>query len=326
MFLLFLNLVIYEFKFPFFAFIYGGFFRNRNKKNGSINKIKVQSFLITKNEKTIDVIIPTIGRKKYLYDVLKDLAQQTHLPKNVIIVEQNPLLESISELDYLTSETWPFVIKHTFTHQPGACNARNIALTQIESEWVFFADDDIRIANFFIESAFELISQYKNKAVTFSCLREGEKAIPKEIFQWNTFGSGCSIVKREVIKDINFDIKYEFGFGEDSDFGMQIRNTGNDILFFPAPQILHLKAPVGGFRTKPNLAWNNDEIKPKPSPTVLLYKILHETNEQINGYQVILFFKYYSKQSIKNPIKYFFNFQKEWKQSLYWANKLINRP
>ncbi|MBF7090609.1 glycosyltransferase family 2 protein [Flavobacterium sp. ALJ2] len=325
-FLLFLNLVIYEFKFPFLAFLYSMFFKNRNKKNISINKIIVHSSLIVKEEKTVDIIIPTIGRKKYLYDVLKDLSQQTHLPKNVIIVEQNPLLESISELDYLTSEIWPFAIRHTFTHQPGACNARNVALTQVESKWVFFADDDIRITGSFIETAFEFISQYKNTAVTFSCLREGEKAISKEIFQWNTFGSGCSIVKSEVVKNITFDIKYEFGFAEDSDFGIQIRNTGNDVLFFPAPQIVHLKAPVGGFRTKSNLAWNNDEIKPKPSPTVLLYKILHETNEQINGYKIILFFKYYSKQSIKNPIRYFFNFKKEWKQSLYWANKLINKP
>ena len=66
---------------------------------------------------------------------------------NVIIVEQNPKHNSESELDFFTTETWPFAIKHTFTHQAGACNARNIALTQITSEWVFFADDDIRIEN-----------------------------------------------------------------------------------------------------------------------------------------------------------------------------------
>jgi hypothetical protein len=30
------------------------------------------------------VIIPSIGRKQYLYDVLQHLAKQTHLPLNVI--------------------------------------------------------------------------------------------------------------------------------------------------------------------------------------------------------------------------------------------------
>lgn len=324
-FLLFLNLMIYEYKFPLLAFIYSCFFRNRTKSNIDINKIVASSTVAVQNKTTIDVIIPTIGRKEYLYDFLKDLSKQTCLPNNVIIVEQNPLSESISNLGYLTSEIWPFTIKHTFTHQAGACNARNIALKKVESEWVFLADDDIRINNSFIETSFELIFQNKNKAMTFNCLKEGEKTGNNKIFQWITFGSGCSIVKNEVVKDLSFDIKYEFGFGEDADFGMQIRNKGYDILYFPTPQILHLKAPVGGFRTKPDLPWSEDLIKSKPSPTVMLYKVLHETKEQINGYRIILFFKYYKSQSIKNPIMYFFNFQKEWKQSIYWASKLIDK-
>lgn len=324
-FLLFLNLMISEFKFPLLSLLSSFTFKNRNNNNINLDSIKVNSSLQGTNSETIDVIIPTIGRKQYLYDVLKDLSQQTHLPKNVIIVEQNPLIESVSELDYLTSEDWPFVIKHTFTHQAGACNARNVALNQVESEWLFFADDDIRIENLFIESAFDLISKYKNKAATFNCLQVNEKSAYKEIFQWSTFGSGCSIVKSEVVEKLRFDTKYEFGFGEDSDFGMQIRNRGCDILYFPVPLILHLKAPIGGFRIKPDLVWNNLKIKPKPSPTVSLYKILNQTKEQQKGYQIVLFFKYYKKQSIKNPVRYFFNFKKQWKQSLYWANELIRK-
>ncbi len=58
--------------------------------------------------KDIDVLIPTIGRKPFLYDVLKDLSKQTILPKNVIIIEQNPLAGSTSELDYLQDKNWPF--------------------------------------------------------------------------------------------------------------------------------------------------------------------------------------------------------------------------
>ena len=46
----------------------------------------------------------------FLYNVLKDLSKQTLLPKTVIIVEQNPNESAFSELDYLTTETWPFKI------------------------------------------------------------------------------------------------------------------------------------------------------------------------------------------------------------------------
>jgi GT2 family glycosyltransferase len=41
-----------------------------------------------------------------------------------------------------------------------------------------------------------------------------------------------------------------FGYGEDNDFGMKLRNQGHDVSYLPKPQILHLKAPMGG--SEPN--------------------------------------------------------------------------
>jgi hypothetical protein len=52
--------------------------------------------------------------------MLKDLAKQTHT--KVIIVEQNPVENSASNLDYLMTESWPFNILLI----AGACNARNL--------------------------------------------------------------------------------------------------------------------------------------------------------------------------------------------------------
>lgn len=252
---------------------------------------------------------------------------QTHLPKNVIIVEQNTNPESVSELDYLTGQKWPFLIKHTFTNQAGACNARNVALSQIESEWVFMADDDIRIENDFIENALKNINRFGAFTGTFGCYANDFPVSKKHTIQmqWTSFGSGCSIVKSEFLEKVKYNSGFEFGYGEDSDFGMQLRNQGIDVIYFPTPEIEHLKAPIGGFRTKPVLAWANDNIQPKPSPTVMLYNQLHLTKEQINSYKTILFFKFYKIQTIKNPIRYYNNFKKQWMQSLYWANKLKSK-
>ena len=319
------NLMLYERKFPIFPFMFSLFYRNRTDNNINLNLIKVQTSKIVVEQGTIDVIIPTIGRKVCLHDVLCDLRNQTHLPVNVIIVEQNPQENSVSELDYLTNENWPFTIKHTFTHQTGACNARNVALAQVTNEWVFLADDDIRIATDFIQKALEGLTKFGAKAVSLSCLQKGEKQSYANVFQWGSFGSGCSIVFAESLKQCKFNMGYEFGFGEDGDFGRQLRNQGIDVLYLPEPKILHLKAPMGGFRTKPALAWHNDPVQPKPSPTVMLYQILHQTKEQILGYKTILFFKYYKVQRIKNPVSYIINFKKQWDRSVYWANELKNR-
>ncbi|MEL1240165.1 glycosyltransferase family 2 protein [Flavobacterium flavipallidum] len=320
-FLLLLNLIIYERQLALLPFLWSFGFKKRNP-DFCLEAIKVESSKKVVSNKTVDVIIPTIGRKPYLYDVLKDLARQTLLPEKVIIVEQNPIPESVSELDYLETEFWPFKIERVFTHQAGACHARNLALTKVTSEWVFLADDDIRFENIFFEKAFTNIDKFAITAISMNCLQKNEENILSLVFQWSSFGSGCSIVAKRVLKLCHFNLSLEFGYGEDVDFGMQLRNLGQDVLFLPEPKILHLKAPVGGFRTKAVLKWQNDLIPPKPSPTVMLSHILHKTKEQNLGYKTILFLKYYKHQKIKNPIRYLLYFRKQWKQSVFWATQL----
>jgi GT2 family glycosyltransferase len=321
-FLLLLNMVVYEFRLPFLAFIYSLFYKNRNRHSITLVGIPVQSNRHVVDRATIDVIIPTIGRKNYLHDVLKDLAKQTHLPVNVIIVEQNPEAGSISELDYLQKEAWPFNIKHTFIHQAGACNARNLALSQVESEWVFLNDDDNRLDCDLIEKTFAKITEYGTTVVSNSYLKLNEIKTNNCINQAAIFGSGNSFLKTDLLNKVSFNMGLEFGYGEDSDFGMQLRNLGTDVIYFPEPSILHLSAPIGGFRTKPKLRWHNDSIQPKPSPTIMLYRVLYSSNQQILGYKTVLFFKYYKHQKIKNPIVYFKMFRKQWERSVYWANEL----
>lgn len=324
-FLLFLDLFLYQRKLAILPLFSSLFYKKRKLQSNLLDQIKVQSARNIFSTKTIDVIIPTIGRKKYLYDVLKDLSVQSHLPENVIIVEQNTDLESVSELDYIQDESWPFTIKHTFTHQAGACNARNIALSQVESEWVFLNDDDNRFDTQLIEDTLKKCTKFGATVVNNCYLKLNEKKESEVENQASIFGSGNCFMTSVLLDKVSFRMGFEFGYAEDTDFGMQLRNLGSDILYFPTPEILHLSAPIGGFRTKPVLAWKDDIVQPKPSPTVMLCKQLHLTNEQINGYRTVLFFKFYKVQTIKNPIRYFKNFKKQWKQSLHWSNELINK-
>jgi glycosyltransferase involved in cell wall biosynthesis len=321
-FLLLLNLFLYERKFSFLPFVFSLFYKNRSKVRIDLDSIKVQSSKTVIDTTTVDVIIPTIGRKTYLYDVLKDFSKQTLLPKKIVIVEQNTEAGSKTELDYLTNEKWPFEIQHLFTHEAGACKARNLALNETQSEWVFLADDDNRFEASLVSDIFSKIAQYGNELVTTSYPQRNEIKKYTKVIQWPTFGAGNSFVQRALLEKVRFNPAFEFGYGEDGDFGMQLRNLGQDVLYLREPEILHLKAPVGGFRIKPTLQWQNDNVQPKPSPTIMLYQILHHTQEQINSYKTILFFKYYGLQKIKNPIRYYIHFQKQWERSVFWANKL----
>ena len=321
-FLLLLDFWMYEKKLPLLSFLKSFIFSKLQ-----VDDYTQQNFPLLSNpgitiEDTIDVLIPTIGRATYLYEVLMDLKQQTVMPHSVIIIEQNADVEASTDLDYLYNESWPFVIHHQLIHQLGACNARNLALKQLQSKWVFFADDDIRLEADFLEKCLENCKNYGQQAITVSCLQEGEVEQQLIPVQWESFGSGCSFVAKQALTSLQFDMRFEFGFGEDVDFGKKIRDKGTDVVFFPSPHLIHLKAPIGGFRTKFELKWKNESIQPKPSPTVMLYKLLYCTPKELRGYKTVLFFKYYPKQKIKNPFAYASYFKKQWNQSVYWANQL----
>ncbi|MBT8393581.1 MAG: glycosyltransferase family 2 protein [Bacteroidia bacterium] len=320
-FFLMICLIIYDKCFPFFSLINSLRFKRR-KNTLDFNNLEIKSSkqLVTKRE--VEVIIPTLGRKKYLHDVLKDLSVQTILPKKVIIVEQNPDINSQSELDYLSNGTWPYKIKHHFIHQTGACNARNIALKETQSQWVILGDDDNRFDEYLIENMLNSIEKYGVKSVSSVYIQPNEEQTYKNTSQTTIFGSGNSIIKSDMLDKIKFDMAYEFGYGEDRDFGMQIRNLGEDVLFDADINITHLKAPQGGFRSKMSQIWDGESVQPKPSPTVSLYNLKYLTEKQILGYKFLLFLTYYKSQNLKNPLKYFKTFQYQWNTSLFWARKL----
>lgn len=160
-------------------------------------------------------------------------------------------------------------------------------------------------------------------AINISCLLKEQEQTYMHIHQTDIFGSGSSIVRSEFLKDLKFSFAYEFGYGEDSDFGMQLRHIGVDIIYVPSIKLLHLKAPIGGFRTKIKQQWDNSVIKPKPLPTMMLFLKNYSTTFQIKSYKWILFFKFYKRQKHKNPFKYIRQMKKQWQQSEYWSEKLV---
>jgi len=265
-----------------------------------------------------DVIIPTIGRAKYLEKVLEDLNQQSLIPNNVIIIEQVLQEPFETELHFLVETQYKFGIIHKVINQPGACNARNIALDLVTADWVFFADDDIRIEQEIVEKVISSMIHFSIKALTMMVyLREEEKSRNRYWKVWESFGSGCSIVKKEAIVNLKFDTALEFGYGEDTDFGYAIRNLGNTIYYTDTIAIKHLKAPIGGFRYKHNFPWTSENPMPRPSPTVLYSIVKNQSKIQQTGYK----WNYLIHRIISNPLD-INKIRSEWRKSKYWLEVL----
>lgn len=322
LFVLFFNILIYEKRLSVLPLIYGLFFTTRKWNNKYLDTVEVCSKKKVVSTGEIDVIVPTIGRPGHVYNVLSDLRNQTHLPVKVIIVEQNPTPDSNSQLNFLTQETWPFIIDHTFTHQLGACNARNIALSKVASEWVFMCDDDNRFEATLIEKVFTNIKQYGVEVLSTAYPQVNECVDYTTIHQTTIFGSGNSFVKSSYLKQVQFDATYEFCYGEDFDFGMQLRKVGADVVYFPNPAITHLKAPMGGFRIKPVFKWSQDVIQPIPSPTILLNYLKYRTTEQGNAHRTIFYFKKWRKKVFQNPFVFLKVANLHWNSSKKWSEKI----
>lgn len=319
--LLFWCFIKYEKSFPVFPVLSAVFQQKYFKRQVDLSDIEVRSLKSESKKNTIDVIIPTLGRREYLLQVLEDLEVQTLLPQKVIVVEQNPQLDSQTELLELKTTVWPFKIIHHFTHQTGACNARNMGLEEVDSDWVFFADDDIRISSDLLQQSLEELNRLGADCLNINCKQEGEATVFDKIKQWGSFGSGTSIVNADFCKKIRFDEIFEYGFGEDQDYGMQLRSAGCDIIYHPNLEILHLKAPRGGFREIQAAPWEKD--KPKPSPTLMVLAKKYYSLEQLKGFKNELFLRYYTKQEVKNPLKYIKMMRQRWFKSEEWVERLM---
>lgn len=322
--LLLLDMVLFKHGFPIFPYLFSLFYSRRQTDEQVFLEIPMESTRNIIETGELDVIIPTIGRREHFHDVLKDLAAQTYLPKRVIVVEQNPDPNSVSELDFIASEKWPFEIDHVFTHRAGACAARNVALMRTRSEFVFMADDDIRFQPNLIEQAFHYFRKTGNEVLQTAGPQPDEVINETNIFQHPVLGSGWVFLKQQCLDGVWFNPGYEFGYGEDKDFGMQLRNKGYDVLLVPFVHVIHLKAPMGGFRVKPIHPWSHEKIQPKPSPTVMLHMTRNMTEEQLKGYKTVYFFKNLGKRS-KNPFKGYAKFKEAWASSVYWAGELGKR-
>jgi len=245
---------------------------------------------------SVDVIIPTLNRPEHVLNVLKDLSSQTVVPKRVIIIEQDPGTGPAGPLEDMVHRQWTFELQHHFVEWVGICRARNLGFQQSQSDWVLLLDDDVRLTPDFIAYLLRVATAYRVEAVTAGIYLSHQN--PKEVIDhpfprlWQTFAGGASLLSRQAVKAAGtFDERMEGGYGEDYEFGIRLRQNGANVLYAPGEPVLHLKAPVGGYRYSFLHPWRNDKVQPRPSPTVLYSRRKHVTKSMQNGYLLFYWFK-----------------------------------
>jgi hypothetical protein len=116
---------------------------------------------------------------------------------------------------------------------------------------------------------------------------------------------------------LQFDKGFELGYGEDADFGVQIRNHFGHILQFDKHPILHHKAPSGGFRFKKTHPWQKVGERPSPAPQMMYFYLKNMTDIQNQGY-----FWFYLFPKTASQLLRLRKAKNAWNNSLKWAKTL----
>lgn len=303
---------------------------------------------------TVSYIIPTMLRQKFTLELLEDIARQTYLPKEVVVVDATPPEqrdESLYQKDF------PFKLIVKWQTSRGSCRARNEAIDLCTGDYFIFGDDDIRILPDFIENHIRLLQTYQAEACNgldimaspsdkdLNDLSRRLQAI--ESNRWivgatRNFSNANSCVRKDFVQQlVGNDINYDGGYGEDSDFGMALVKMGATVLYNPFSANLHLKPPSGGYRfwgaqsrllgkKRKKQPWELDTpvkwIRPVPSPTVMYQFYKHFTTRQRVEYKYKYFFLYLFKGNkwklplriLNLPFKLL-----QFKKSQFYAKKLF---
>jgi GT2 family glycosyltransferase len=279
------------------------------------------------NSHTVDVIIPTLGRPQHALNVLRDLTAQRILPNRVILIEQHPDSDFSDLLAKSLDEEWPFEIRHYTVPWVGACRARNLGLGETEADWVLLLDDDVRLDDGFIQYLLKTALAYQVDVITSAVFRTGQNMPQSNNYPrlWAAFGSGVSLVSASAARNIGgFDLRLEGGFGEDYEYGVRLRLSGANVLFAPGKPVLHLKAPVGGFRFEYPHLWKDSRIQPKPSPTVLYSRQKYGTQAMQDGYKLYYWLNRLSALPFWLWMKELWVLNRGWNSAQKWAQYLAD--
>jgi glycosyltransferase involved in cell wall biosynthesis len=230
--------------------------------------------------KILSIVIPSIGRKKELYDTINDLNKQS-FPKEkwelIVVIQDMPNLSEFK----LQSENWNIDLRVYYSPLPNASLARNIGIIESKGDIILFLDDDLIIENpNFLEYH---INNYSNPSIpgvsgqildadTSPRTNRHKWSYKKHIgwlffppnynqrcFTENGTSANLSVRRKFAIEIGGMDFLFKKGaHREESDFCLRLTKKYGFFLFEPQASVIHLGASQGGCRS-----WGkNDGIYP----------------------------------------------------------------
>ena len=210
-------------------------------------------------EKKLTLIIPTLGRKQELVDLLESLCSCENKEKiELIIVDQNPLEYGLEKI--IQSFKLRLDIIYILSNKKGLSHNRNKAIQMCElNDYVLFTDDDNIFDSLFFTHLLFHISSIKNfdllvanalniedkKPYTYAINQQRVEKLKfknfKKVISWNIIIPKIELDKIGLF-DESFGVGSQYGACEESDFILRIltRNR-NQTYSLPDCKVFHQK-------------------------------------------------------------------------------------
>lgn len=218
----------------------------------------------------VSVIIPTLNRYEYLYDVMKDLEAQEYKNFEVIVVDQTEAFQPTFYDDFQLN------INLIRQEEKALWLARNTAIEAAKGDLIALSEDDIRIQPNWLVEHLKCLDYFHADVSAGVFYPEGYQ-IPKErsyFAKAAQFATGNSVLYKSVFQRSGlFDRQFEKQRMGDGEFGMRIYLSGNKSISNPLASCIDVKAGTGGLRQMGS--WDafrpKSWLAPRPIPSVLYY-------------------------------------------------------
>jgi glycosyltransferase involved in cell wall biosynthesis len=178
------------------------------------------------------VIIPTCNRPRELKRCLKSILEQTHLPDEIVVIDDGGLKDMPYRTDF---EQRDIQCKFKNKSQKGLTRSRNLGIKIASGDIVMFLDDDVVLTPTYIHEIYNIvffISPIHPGNVTLTGFSEQTltaKAHPfKKIIKARVLSGGISSFHKKVFEQFLFAedfINDEHCQGEDKDFTIRVSNV-----------------------------------------------------------------------------------------------------
>ena len=224
-------------------------------------------YFVNNSEWDVAVIIPTLNRTDCLYNVLQSFYQQTILPKEIMVIDQSDLadinLEMLKEFDNKVELSYYYL---------DVCSkkcALNWGLRLSKSPIILIVDDDVEFNDQLVFNHLLALHEHGVDNINGASAKPDKKLLSESRVpgRWEDgvttlthnrmvdypcmtlqVNGNNSSFKRNILLEMNGWDENSLIASDDDEMSMKLFNKGGIMMYDPRPKLVHLKAPIGGWR------------------------------------------------------------------------------